>query len=60
MLQDLEKNKKTEADSINDIANTFGRKAGIPTPMNDKVVEIVHRIEDGELEPSFDNLKYFI
>jgi len=28
--------------------------------MNDKVVEIVHRIEDGELRPSFDNLKYFI
>ena len=60
MLQDLEKNKKTEVDAINGIASAFGRKVGIPTPMNDKVVEIVHRIEDGELRPSFDNLKYFI
>ena len=60
MLQDLEKNKKTEVDAINGIASAFGRKVGIPTPINDKVVEIVHRIEDGELRPSFDNLKYFI
>ena len=60
MLQDLEKNKKTEVDAINGIASAFGRKVSIPTPMNDKVVEIVHRIEDGELRPSFDNLKYFI
>ena len=28
-------------------------------PMNDKVVEIIHRIEKGELKPSFDNLKLF-
>lgn len=60
MLQDLEKNKKTEVDAINGVAGAFGRKVGIPTPMNDKVVEIVHRIEEGELKPSFDNLKYFI
>ena len=60
MLQDLEKNKKTEVDAINGIASAFGRKVGVPTPMNDKVVEIVHRIEEGELKPSFENLKYFI
>lgn len=60
MLQDLEKNKKTEVDAINGVASAFGRKVGIPTPMNDKVVKIVHRIEEGELKPSFDNLKYFI
>ncbi len=60
MLQDLEKNKKTEVDAINGIASAFGRKIGVPTPMNDKVVEIVHRIEEGELKPSFENLKYFI
>ena len=59
MLQDLEKNKKTEVDAINGVASAFGRKVGVPTPMNDKVVEIVHRIEDGELTPSFDNLKFF-
>ena len=59
MLQDLEKNKRTEVDAINGVASSFGRKVGIPTPMNDKVVEIIHRIEEGELKPSFENLKYF-
>lgn len=59
MLQDLEKGKKTEVDAINGVVSAFGRKVGCPTPMNDKVVEIVHRIEDGELSPSFDNLKLF-
>jgi hypothetical protein len=27
--------------------------------MNDKVVEIIHGIERGELKPGFDNLKLF-
>ncbi len=59
MLQDIEKGKKTEVDAINGVVSSFGRKVGVPTPMNDKVVEIIHRIEDGELAPSFDNLQYF-
>ena len=59
MLQDIENGKKTEVDSINGSVCSFGRKTGFPTPYNDKVVEIVHRIEDGELSPSFDNLKLF-
>ena len=60
MLQDLEKGKLTEVDAINGSVSDYGRKVGCPTPMNDKVVEIVHKIESGELEPCFDNLKYFI
>ena len=59
MLQDLEKGKLTEVDSINGAVSEFGRKVSCPTPMNDKVVEIIHRIEKGELKPSFDNIKLF-
>ena len=59
MLQDLEKGKLTEVDAINGAVSDYGRKVNFPTPMNDKVVEIIHRIEQGELTPSFDNLKYF-
>ena len=59
MLQDLEKGKKTEVDAINGVVCAFGRKVGCPTPVNDKVVEIIHRIEAGELKASFDNLKLF-
>ena len=59
MLQDLENGKKTEVDAINGVVSSYGRKVGVPTPMNDKVVEIIHRIEEGELTASFDNLKLF-
>ena len=59
MLQDLEKGKLTEVDAINGAVSEYGRKVGFPTPANDKVVEIIHRIERGDLKPCFDNLKYF-
>ena len=59
MLQDLEKGKLTEVDAINGAVSDYGRRVGFPTPMNDKVVEIIHRIEKGELKPDFSNLKYF-
>lgn len=59
MLQDLEKGKLTEVDAINGVVSAFGRKVGCPTPMNDKVVEIVHKIEKGELAPGFANLALF-
>lgn len=59
MLQDLEHGKKTEVDAINGSVCAYGRKIGVPTPANDKVVEIIHSIEDGGLVPSFDNLRLF-
>lgn len=59
MLQDLEKGKLTEVDAINGAVSEYGRRVGCPTPMNDRVVEIIHKIERGELTPSFDNLKLF-
>ena len=59
MLQDLEKGKKTEVDSINGSVSQQGRRVGVPTPYNDKVVEIVHRIEAGELLPGRENLSLF-
>ena len=59
MLQDLEKGKKTEVDAINGAVCAYGRKVGCPTPCNDTVVDIIHRIEAGELQPCWDNLKYF-
>jgi len=59
MLQDIEKGKLTEVDAINGSVSDYGRKVGCPTPMNDKVVEIIHKIEKGELKPESDNLKYF-
>lgn len=59
MLQDLEKGKLTEVDAINGAVSAYGRKVGCPTPMNDRVVEIIHLIEQGELRPCRENLRLF-
>lgn len=59
MLQDLEKGKLTEVDAINGAVSDYGRTVGCSTPMNDCVVDIIHRIERGELTPGRENLKYF-
>lgn len=59
MLQDLEKGKLTEVDAINGAVSEYGRKVGCPTPMNDRVVEIIHSIEQGKLKAEFGNVKLF-
>jgi len=58
-LQDLEKGKKTEVDSINGIVCEFGRQYNVPTPYNDLVVSIIHKIEQGAHKPGFENLRLF-
>ncbi len=59
MLQDLEKGKRCEVEAINGVVCEYGRKVGVATPCNDKVVEIIGRIEKGELKPSWSNLELF-
>ena len=59
MLQDIEKGKLTEVDAINGAVSAYGRKVGFPTPANDCVVDIIHKIEQGELRSGVDNLKFF-
>jgi 2-dehydropantoate 2-reductase len=59
MLQDIEKGLKTEIDAINGVVSECGKKVGIATPINDKVVEIVKEIETGRMKAVFDNLSLF-
>lgn len=59
MLQDIENGKKTEVDSINGAIANFGQKFGVYTPLNLKVTALIHDIENGKIQPSFDNLKLF-
>ena len=59
MLQDIEKGKLTEVDAINGAVSDYGKKVGVPTPLNDRVVEIIHRIEHGDLKACRDNLSLF-
>lgn len=57
MLRDLKLGRKTEIDAINGVVCAYGDKVDVETPINDKIVSITKRIENGELHPSWDNLK---
>lgn len=56
MLQDLKKGKPCEVDAINGVVSQWGRKTGVPTPVNDKIVSVIHDIQDGKLSPDPANL----
>jgi 2-dehydropantoate 2-reductase len=51
MLQDLERGAKTEVDLINGAVVERGLGHGVPTPVNERVVELVHGMEKGERRP---------
>lgn len=55
MLQDLEAGRATEVDVVNGGVADRGRARGVPTPLNDRVVALVHSMERGESRPSPDS-----
>ena len=54
MLQDLERGLKTEVDVINGAVVDRGRGYGVETPVNARVVELMHAMERGERRPGRD------
>ena len=54
MLQDLERGLKTEVDVINGAVVEKGREQGVDTPVNARVVELMHAMERGERRPGGD------
>ena len=59
MLQDLKKGKPCEVDAINGIVCDFGKRHGVATPINDRIVEIIKKCESGELKAEKSNIKLF-
>ena len=59
MLQDLKKGKPCEIDAINGVVCEWGRKTNTPTPINDRIVEIIKKCENGELKPQASNISMF-
>ena len=59
MLQDLKKGKPCEIDAINGVVCEWGRKTNTPTPINDRIVEIIKKCENGELKPQASNIRMF-
>lgn len=59
MLQDLKKNKPCEIDAINGVVCEWGRKCNVSTPVNDRIVEVVKKIQVGELKAEASNIQLF-
>ncbi len=59
MLQDIKKGKSCEIDAINGVVCEWGRKTGVPTPFNDRIVEIIKKGQAGELTLTKENFKLF-
>ncbi len=59
MLQDIKKGKPCEIDAINGVVCDFGRKHGVATPVNDRIVEIIKKIQNGELKADKANYSLF-
>ena len=57
MLHDLDRGRTCEIDSINGAVCKAGKKYHVPTPVNDKIVELVHSIERGERRYCPENLQ---
>lgn len=57
MLQDLERGAPTEVDVIDGAVVERGREHGVPTPLHEGVVELIHAAERGEREPGPDGLR---
>ena len=59
MLQDIKKGKPCEIDAINGVVCDFGKKYGVATPINDRIVEIIKKIQAGELKAEKANFALF-
>jgi 2-dehydropantoate 2-reductase len=57
MAQDMRKGRRTEIQLMNGFIAEKGRLVGIPAPTNEKITDIVTRVERGELKPSPDLLQ---
>jgi len=60
-LQSLQRGKLTEIDYLNGYISANGREYGIPTPVNEAIVKMIHEIEDGkrQITPANLNVEVF-
>ena len=55
VLQDWDKGRRAELDAFSGYVVKKGTEIGMPTPVNQAILDIVLRIESGDLTPSWDN-----
>ena len=59
MLQDLRAGKPCEVDAINGVVCDYGRRLGVPTPINDRIAQIIRDAQAGKLQPCPENIRRF-
>ena len=59
MLRDIQNGKKCEIDFIDGVVVKKGKSVDVQTPLCEKIVEIVHGIENGLYETSYQNVDFF-
>lgn len=59
LLKDIRLGRPTEIDAINGAVCAEGRRLGVPTPFNDRIVQLVHAAEAGTTPPGPHNLAAF-
>lgn len=57
MAQDVAKGRRTETDFMNGYIVGRGREAGVPTPINAAVVEVMRGIDGGDIAPAPSNIE---
>ncbi len=57
LLQDLLKKRRTEAGYLNGLVVKKGLEVNVPTPVNEAVTALVHKIEEGTLEMGTSNFE---
>jgi 2-dehydropantoate 2-reductase len=55
-LQSIERGRKTEIDYLNGYISAMGKQYNVPTPVNDRIVDIIKDIESGGRKISVMNL----
>lgn len=55
MLQDIEHGRRCEVDAINGVVCDMGKRYGVDTPVTGQVVDIIKKLERGDLALSKDN-----
>lgn len=58
MLQDLRRGTPSEIDFINGVLSAEGKRVGVPTPVCDRLIEIVREAQTNHIIPSFADLPY--
>ncbi|MGE0851844.1 MAG: ketopantoate reductase family protein [Hyphomicrobiaceae bacterium] len=56
MAQDIQKGRRTEIDFLNGLIIAKGKDVQTPTPTHERIVQVVHHVERGQIEPRPENV----